>query len=324
MLSSTFTHRPVMAQEVLHWLAPRPGAVIVDGTLGGGGHAVQIARRISPGGRLVGIDRDPYALEHGARRVKDEGPADVHMDFVQANYADLPGVLDSLGIHRVDGVLLDLGVSSPQLDDPERGFTYREDAPLDMRMNPQEGVSAADLVNQASEAELRRIIAEYGEERWAARIARFIVRRRQQKPLVTTGDLVEVIKAAVPAAARRQGPHPARRTFQALRIAVNDELGSLQRALEGAIERLKPGGRLVVISFHSLEDRIVKTTFKQAERGCRCPPELPVCQCRRRPTLRVLTRRPQRPTQEEIQENPRSRSAKLRAAERVLPPGGEE
>lgn len=324
MLSSTFTHRPVMAQEVFHWLAPRPGAIIVDGTLGGGGHAVEIARRISPGGRLVAIDRDPVALQHGSRRVKAGAPADVQLDFVQANFAQLPQILDDLGIRQVDGVLLDLGVSSPQLDNPERGFTYREDAPLDMRMDPTRGISAAQLVNEASEEELRRIIADYGEERWAARIARFIVQQRERRPLRTTQDLVDVIKAAVPASARRRGPHPARRTFQALRIAVNDELGSLQRALEGAIERLKPGGRLVVISFHSLEDRIVKTTFRQAERGCQCPPEMPECRCRRQPTLRVLTRRPLRPSQQEIAENPRSRSAKLRAAERVLPLGGEE
>src|SRR5690606_17223070 len=211
-----------------------------------------------------------------------------------------------------------------QFDDPARGFTYREDAPLDMRMDPGRGKTARDLVNEAPEETLRHIIATYGEERWAARIARFIVERRRQAPIETTGDLVAIIKDAIPAAARRRGPHPARRTFQALRIAVNDELGSLERGLQAAVRRLAPGGRVVVISFHSLEDRIVKQTFREAERGCVCPPELPECRCGRQPVLRVLTRRPVTPSPEEIDANPRARSAKLRAAERVLVPKGGE
>lgn len=319
-----FEHRPVLLQEVLTWLAPRSGGVYVDATVGGGGHAVQVAQRISPGGRLVGIDRDPAAVAAAAARLEAEAPRDVVWDVRHANFAELDVVLDGLGIGSIDGVLFDLGVSSVQFDNPARGFTYREDAPLDMRMDPSRGQTARDLVNEAPEETLRHIIATYGEERWAARIARFIVERRRQAPIETTGDLVQVIKEAIPAAARRRGPHPARRTFQALRIAVNDELGSLERGLQAAIARLAPGGRVVVISFHSLEDRIVKQAFREAERGCICPPELPACRCGRRPVLRILTRRPVTPSPEEIHVNPRARSAKLRAAERVLASTGGE
>lgn len=306
------------------WLAPRPGGTYVDATLGRGGHGLEIVGRISPGGRFIGIDRDKTALEVASRRIRAGAPSDVDLSFVAANYADLETILDELGCPTVDGVLFDVGVSSPQLDDPQRGFTYRHDAPLDMRMDLEQAITARDLVNDTPERELADIIRRYGEERWAARIARFIVERRRQAPLETTGELVEVIKAAIPASARRTGPHPARRTFQALRIAVNDELGSLRRGIHGAIERLAVGGRVVVISFHSLEDRIAKEVFRDAARGCVCPPELPVCQCNRVPTVRVLTRRPVLPSQEEIESNPRARSAKLRAAEKVLPARKEE
>lgn len=319
-----FHHRPVMLKEAMEWLAPRPGGTYVDATLGGGGHGMEIVRRISPGGRFIGIDRDKTALEGASQRIRATAPPDVALSFVAANYADLERILDELDCPEVDGVLFDLGVSSPQLDDPQRGFTYRHDAPLDMRMDSDQTLTARDLVNELPERELADIIWRYGEERWAVRIARFIVERRRRAPLETTGELVEVIKAAVPAAARRQGPHPARRTFQALRIAVNDELGSLRRGLMGAINRLAYQGRVVAISFHSLEDRIVKEVFRDAARGCICPPELPVCQCHRVPTVRILTRRPVLPSPEEIESNPRARSAKLRAAEKVLPARKEE
>lgn len=319
-----FHHRPVMLIEAMQWLAPRPGGTYVDATLGGGGHGMEIVRRISPGGRFIGIDRDKTALEVASQHIRASAPPDVALSFVAGNYADLERILDELDCPVVDGVLFDLGVSSPQLDDPQRGFTYRHDAPLDMRMDPDQTLTARDLVNELSERELADIIWRYGEERWATRIARFIVERRRRAPLETTGELVEVIKAAVPAAARRQGPHPARRTFQALRIAVNDELGSLRRGLMGAINRLAYEGRAVAISFHSLEDRIVKEVFRDAARGCICPPELPVCQCHRVPTVRILTRRPVLPSPEEIESNPRARSAKLRAAEKVLPARKEE
>lgn len=303
-------HLPVLAREVSTFLAPRPGGVYVDATIGGAGHALAIARAITPEGILIGIDRDPAALAAAEERLRGVG---VRTILVRGNFADLAAILRDLGFTAVHGVLFDLGLSSPQIDDPARGFSYQKDAPLDMRMDPDQSLTARTLVNEATEEELARIIREYGEERWAGRIAAFIVKRRREGPIETTGQLVEAIKAAIPARARRRGPHPARRTFQALRIAVNDELGALARGLAAAIDHLAPGGRVVVISFHSLEDRIVKREFAGRARPCRCPPGEPVCRCGG-PELLILTKRPILPGAAEVAANPRARSAKLRAA----------
>lgn len=319
--SPGFFHLSVMADEVVHLLNPADGNIFVDATLGGGGHAERILARMQPEARLIGLDQDIRALQAARDRLR--GYKDrVHL--VHSNFAQLDQVLNDLQIRAVDGFLFDLGVSSPQLDVAERGFSYHEDAPLDMRMDQTTGPTAADLLNEASEAEIRRWIWEYGEERWAQNIARQIVQRRTTAPLRTTGDLVAAIKAAIPAPARRGGPHPARRTFQALRIAVNRELEVLAEALEKAVDRLRPGGRLLVISFHSLEDRIVKRFFQAEADPCVCPPDLPVCRCERVPRLRVLTRRPLTAKDEELAKNPRARSAKLRAAVRVLSEGRSE
>ena len=309
-------HEPVMLREMLDALAVKPGGTYIDCTVGGGGHASGILERSAPDGILIGLDRDPDAMAAAAERLKTFGKRVI---LVQADFRDLLRVLAGLGVGNADGVLYDLGVSSHQFDDPERGFTYREDAPLDMRMDPGGGLTAADLVNTLPHDELARIIRQYGEERWAGRIAAFIVEERRHRPIRTTGDLVEIIKRAVPARARRQGPHPARRTFQALRIAVNAELEALVSSLRQAVDVLKPGGRICVIAYHSLEDRIVKETFREMAAGCTCPPGLPVCRCGREPLLRVLTKRPQYPSPEEVAANPRSRSARLRAAERLAP-----
>ncbi|MGO0122013.1 16S rRNA (cytosine(1402)-N(4))-methyltransferase RsmH [Desulfothermobacter acidiphilus] len=290
-------HQPVMLSEVLTFLAVRPDGVYVDCTLGGGGHAAAVLACLGPEGRLIGLDRDPDALAFARERLG----SDARVRLVQANFACLSEVLRDLGLTEVDGILYDLGVSSYQLDQPERGFTYRSaDAPLDMRFDPSSPLSAADLVNRLGEEELRRIIATYGEERWAKRIARFIVRARSREPFSTTGQLVEVIKEAIPASSRRRGPHPARRTFQALRIAVNRELESLELSLPQAAEHLRLGGRLVILSYHSLEDRLVKEFF------------------RRTPVLRPLTKKPLRPSPQELERNPRASSCKLRAAEKIL------
>lgn len=316
-----FFHQPVLADEVIALMNPEYGSCFVDATLGGGGHAEQMLARMQPDARLIGLDQDVRALQAARERLQMYHD---RVTFVHTNFSRLDRVLDDLGIEVVDGFLFDLGVSSPQLDVAERGFSYREDAPLDMRMDQTKGQTAADLVNRASEEELRRWIWEYGEERWAARIAREIVLRRSAAPLRTTGDLVEAIKAAIPAPARRSGPHPARRTFQALRIAVNRELDVLEEALAKAVTRLSPGGRLLVISFHSLEDRIVKRFFQQEADPCVCPKDLPVCRCNRVPRLRILTRRPKTARDEELAKNPRARSAKLRAAVRVLSEGRSE
>lgn len=290
-------HTPVMVQEVMDYLAPRDGAVYFDCTAGAGGHSREILERSAPSGRVVCIDTDPVAISALRSALKQFGERVI---LVRANFADLGQVAADLGINQVDGILFDLGVSSLQLDSPERGFSYSQDAPLDMRMSPEQSLTARMLVNELSEDELTRIFRDYGEERWASRIARFIVERRARERIETTGKLVELVKAAIPAAARRTGPHPAKRVFQALRIAVNDELETLERALPVATSLLTGGGRIVVISFHSLEDRIVKKWFQ----SCR--------------ELKVLSRKPIRPNPEEVATNPRSRSAKLRAAERVL------
>ena len=310
-------HRPVMPKEVLDYLKPRPGAVIVDGTLGYGGHAKEIVSRTAPGGRLVGIDKDREALEH-AVSVLQEYRDEVSLE--QGDYAEMPEILERLEIAGVDGILLDLGVSGPQLDEADRGFSYMRAGPLDMRMDAGQEKSAAEVINHYSQAELADIIRRYGEERWASRIAAFIVRRRQREPITTTEQLVETVKAAIPASARRRGGHPAKRTFQALRIEVNRELATLEEALPRAAATLKEGGRVVVISYHLLEDRIVKRAF--AAMSNETPTGLtkgsdPFVNLPTGVRLRLLTRKPVVPSKREISENPRARSAKLRAAERI-------
>ncbi|MEW6448402.1 MAG: 16S rRNA (cytosine(1402)-N(4))-methyltransferase RsmH [Bacillota bacterium] len=308
-----FRHKPVMLREVLELLSVKADGIYVDCTVGGGGHAEGILRLLGPEGMLIGLDRDPEAL--AAARVRLGNDHRVHL--VRADFRMLASVITELGIGQVNGVVYDLGVSSYQFDNPARGFTYWEDVPLDMRMDPQGPVTAAYLVNTLTARELAQIIREYGEEKWAARIADFIVMERAVRPIRTTGQLVEVIKRAVPASARRMGPHPARRTFQALRIAVNQELDALKESLAQALALLKPGGRLVVLSYHSLEDRIVKEFIRTAQAACVCPPGTPVCVCGGKPQLVSLTKKPRTPTAEELGRNPRSRSAKLRAAEKV-------
>lgn len=319
-MADAFEHVPVLLEEVLQFLEVRPGALYVDCTLGGGGHARAIMERSDGRARLIGIDRDPQAIL-AARQVLE--PFGENVRIVQGNFKDLATLLDDVAAGQVDGILADLGVSSHQLDTAERGFSYHNE-PLDMRMGPDAPHTAAELLEQLEEDELVHILRTYGEERWAHRIAKAIVRRRAQRPIQTATDLAEIVKHAIPAAARRSGPHPARRSFQALRIAVNDELEALRRFLSVAVERLAPGGRIVVISFHSLEDRIVKQAFLNEARGCICPPELPVCACHRTPRLHILTRKPVVATKDEIEANPRARSAKLRAAMRVLPEGVNE
>ncbi|MEW6522547.1 MAG: 16S rRNA (cytosine(1402)-N(4))-methyltransferase RsmH [Bacillota bacterium] len=305
-------HVPVMVAEVLEYLEPARGGTFVDATVGGGGHAEALLEH-GPGLHLVGLDRDGDAIAASRRRLARFGS---RVTLVQSDYRRLGEVLEQLGICGLAGVLLDLGVSSHQLDTPERGFSYQHQAPLDMRMDPSQPLTAAGLVNSASEQELASIIGTLGEERWARRIARFLVARREVAPLETTQDLVEVIKAAIPAAARREGLHPARRTFQALRIAVNRELEGLDRALEGAIDALVPGGRICVLAFHSLEDRAVKTVFRKRAGACSCPPGLPVCACGARRDLTILTPRARQARHEEVAANPRARSVRLRAAEK--------
>jgi 16S rRNA (cytosine1402-N4)-methyltransferase len=300
--------------EVTQHLKLKDGAIIVDCTLGGAGHAIRVAELIAPTGILVGIDQDDAALA-AARATLPLGQQTI---LLKGNFGQLDDVLVEAKIPYADGFLFDLGVSSPQLDVGGRGFTYQEDVLLDMRMDPSSSQpTAADIINTYSEQDLTRVLREWGEERWASRIAAFIVAARGRHRISTTGELVEIIKNAIPAAARRGGPHPARRTFQALRIEVNDELGVLERGLRAAIRWLSPGGRIVVISYHSLEDRIVKQVFSANAMGCVCPPGLPVCTCGQVPVLRIITKSPVAPTADEIAGNPRARSAKLRVAEKL-------
>ncbi len=308
-----FRHVSVLYEQVLELLNVRPDGVYVDGTLGGGGHASGVCEKLSADGVFIGIDRDRDALKAAGGRLAAY-PCEKHL--VQSNYEDVKRVLTELGILRVDGALLDLGVSSFQLDNPERGFSYMQDAPLDMRMNADDALTAEEVVNGYSQQELARIIREYGEEKWAARIAQFIAEERKKHPITTTSELVGVIKRAVPAAARRDGPHPAKRTFQAIRIEVNDELGQLRRAVNDFIDILAPGGRLAIISFHSLEDRIVKEAFQKRLNPCTCPPGLP-CICGKTADVRKVTRKPVEASAEELESNPRSRSAKLRVLEKL-------
>ena len=310
-----FSHVPVLYDECMRALAIKPDGIYVDGTMGGGGHSSGICERLGHGGLFIGIDRDIDAINAASKRLNDQGTP-CEKRFVQSNYADIKQVLEREGIGSIDGALLDLGVSSFQLDNPERGFSYMSDAPLDMRMDAGSDFTAYDVVNGYSEKELFRIIKDYGEERWAKRIAEFIISARKEKKIESTFELVDIIKAAIPAAARREGPHPAKRTFQAIRIEVNDELGALEKAVSDFIDVLAPKGRLAIISFHSLEDRIVKDTFKARLNPCICPPEFPVCTCGRKPDVNKITGRPMIPTDLEIENNPRSRSAKLRILEK--------
>lgn len=308
-----FSHAPVMPDECISNLDIKEDGIYVDGTIGGGGHSSLICSRLSEKGTLIGIDRDMDALDASRKRLS-EFKCTKH--FVQSNYSGIKRVLEELGISGIDGALLDLGVSSFQLDNPERGFSYMNDAPLDMRMDQNSGFTAGDVVNTYSEKELAKIIRDYGEERWATRIAAFVVRARKEKNIETTGELVQIIKNAIPASARRDGPHPAKRTFQAIRIEVNDELGQLKRAVADFIDVLAPGGRLAIITFHSLEDRIVKEAFNKRANPCTCPPELPVCVCGKVADVKKITKKPVTPGDEETETNPRSRSAKLRVLEK--------
>jgi 16S rRNA (cytosine1402-N4)-methyltransferase len=310
-----FAHEPVLLTETVALLAPKPGEVMMDGTVGGGGHSRAILKKILPGGRLIAVDQDTAALQAAKEALAPWGGDVV---FIHNNFGNIKEILQTVQVDALDGILLDIGVSSHQLDEDERGFSFHGDAPLDMRMNPDGPVTAADLVNTLGENELSKIIRDYGEELWARRIAQFIVTKRKAAPIETTGQLVEVIKAAIPAKARRRGPHPARRTFQALRIAVNDELGVLEKAVRDGIDVLKPGGRLAVITFHSLEDRIVKKLFQEAAGVCKCPPGLPQCVCGEQAVVKIITGKPVVAKDEELQRNPRARSAKLRVATKVL------
>ncbi len=312
----TFGHTPIMLDACIQFLAIRPGGTYVDMTLGGAGHAVEVLRRLGSGGLLIGIDQDENAIRAAGERL---AAVDTEATYVvsRTNFENIREVLQTQKRTAADGILMDLGVSSHQLDEGERGFSYHQDAALDMRMDRRDELTAREIVNRWPHASLARILREYGEEKWASRIASFIVKAREETPIETTGQLVEIIKAAVPASARRDGPHPARRTFQAIRMAVNRELQVLEKALDEAIDLLAPGGRLVVITFHSLEDRMVKRAFLRRVDGCTCPPDLPVCACGFVPSLRILTRKPVEADEAELAANPRSRSAKVRAAEKL-------
>ena len=310
---SEFYHVSVLLEECIEGLAIKPDGIYVDGTLGGAGHSSQIAKRLTTG-RLIGIDRDPVALKAAGERLAPYGD---RVTLVHSNFCEIASVLKELQIDGVDGILLDLGVSSPQLDDGARGFSYMADAPLDMRMNNQDSLSADTVVNTWPYEELKRILYEYGEERYAPKIAAAICARREIAPIRTTLELVDVIKSAMPASALREKQHPAKRSFQAIRIAVNDELGSVEKVMRDAIPCLNPGGRLAIITFHSLEDRIVKNGMAAASKGCTCPPSFPVCGCGNKPKVKLVNRKPIVSGDEELERNPRARSAKLRVCEKI-------
>lgn len=312
-MSENYTHRPVLLEECIQGLNIRPDGIYLDGTLGRAGHSREIVRRLTTG-RLICVDRDQAALDAAQERLKDWMD---RVTLVHSNFDRVGEILEGLGYAGADGMLFDLGVSSPQLDDGSRGFSYMADAPLDMRMDRDEGLTAADVVNTWSQEELRRILFQYGEERCAPQIAAAIVHRRADKPIQTTLELVEIIKSAMPAKALREKQHPAKRTFQAIRIAVNDELACVERMLQQAVPKLNPGGRLAVITFHSLEDRIVKNSLGEFAKGCICPPDFPVCVCGRKPQVRLINKKPILPGEQELEENPRARSAKLRLAEKL-------
>lgn len=308
-----FSHKSVLLRECIDGLNIRPDGVYLDGTLGGAGHSVEIAARLTTG-RLIGVDRDEVALNAAAQRLK---PYEPRVTLVHSNFKELKQILADLNLPGVDGMLFDLGVSSPQLDDAQRGFSYMADAPLDMRMNREDRLTAYEVVNQWPREELRRILYEYGEERYAPQIAAAIDRKRQERPIETTLALVDIIRSALPSQALREKQHPAKRSFQAIRIAVNDELGAVREMMETAIPLLNPGGRLAVITFHSLEDRIVKVAMNTAAKGCTCPPEFPVCVCGKTPQVKLITRKPIVSDRTELEENPRARSAKLRICEKI-------
>ena len=310
---SEFHHVSVLLEECIEGLSIKPEGIYVDGTLGGAGHSSRIAAKLTTG-RLIGIDRDPVALEAAGKRLE---PWKDRVTLVHSNFCEIASVLKQLNIDGVDGILLDLGVSSPQLDDGARGFSYMADAPLDMRMNNQDSLTAHTVVNTWPYEELRRILYAYGEERYAPQIASAICRRREAAPIETTLELVDVIRSAMPPAALREKQHPAKRSFQAIRIAVNDELGSVEKVMRDAIPCLNPGGRLAIITFHSLEDRIVKSGMNAASKGCTCPPNFPVCVCGKKPKVKLISKKPITSTQQELDRNPRARSAKLRVCEKL-------
>ena len=311
-----YTHRSVLLDECIEGLNIKPDGIYLDGTLGRAGHSREIVKRLTTG-RLICVDRDDAALEAAKTRLADWMD---RVTLVHSNFDKVSDILDDLGLKGIDGMLFDLGVSSPQLDDGSRGFSYMADAPLDMRMDRSEGLTAADVVNGYDQNELRRILLQYGEERYAPLIAAAIVRRRSEKPIETTLELVDIIKSAMPGKALREKQHPAKRSFQAIRIAVNDELASVERMIRGAVPKLNKGGRLAVITFHSLEDRIVKTGMAEFAKGCTCPPDFPVCVCGKTPDIKLVSRKPILPADQEVEENPRARSAKLRVAEKLKDP----
>lgn len=307
-----FKHKSVLLEETIENLNIKPDGIYVDGTLGGGGHSYEIAKRLTAGGRLIGIDQDADAIKAATDRLKEFAD---RVTIVRNNYCNIADVLDELGIVKVDGIILDLGVSSYQLDTAERGFTYNVDAPLDMRMDQRQQITAKDIVNTYSEFDLYRIIRDYGEDKFAKNIAKHIVMERQESPILTTKRLAEIVDHAIPMKMKKQGGHPAKRTFQAIRIEVNHELDVLEKNLNDMIDLLNPGGRFCIITFHSLEDRIVKNAFRTAQNPCVCPSDFPVCVCGRKPKGRVITRKPILPSGEEMEVNPRSKSAKLRIFE---------
>ena len=308
-----FSHKSVLLNETIEGLNVRKGKIYLDGTLGGAGHSYEILKKLDGRGLLIGIDQDEEALKAARERLSEFK----NVEYFNLNYIDFEKALNDLGIEKIDGVLLDIGVSSYQFDNPERGFSYRFDAPLDMRMDKSLEISAKDIVNTYSEDEITEIIKEYGEEKWASRISKFIVQERKNKKIDTTFELVEIIKNAIPAGARRNGPHPAKRTFQALRIEVNKELDVLKNSIDKFVHRLNPGGRIAIITFHSLEDRIVKNSFKYLEKDCICPPTSPICTCNKKREIKIITRKPITASEEELKENNRSHSAKLRIAEKL-------
>ena len=309
-----FNHVSVLLKETIDGLNIKPDGIYVDGTLGGGGHSLEIAKRLSKNGHLYGIDRDTDAIEAAGERLREYSD---RFTAIHSNFYNAAEVLKNIGVQKIDGFILDLGVSSHQLDEADRGFSYMQDAPLDMRMDRGAPYTAWNVVNEKSEKELNDIIFKYGEEKWAKRIAQFIVAEREKKPIDTTYELVEAIKKAVPKGARRDGPHPAKRTFQAIRIEVNGELAILDKTVDDMTEMLSEGGRMCIITFHSLEDRIIKNAMKRHENPCTCPPEFPVCVCGKVPDGKVITRKPILPSDEELEVNPRSRSAKLRIMEKI-------
>lgn len=308
-----FSHKSVLLKETIEGLNVRKGKIYLDGTLGGAGHSYEILKKLDGTGLLIGIDQDEEALKAAREKLSDFK----NVEFFNLNYIDFEKALDELGIDKIDGVLLDIGVSSYQFDNPERGFSYRFDAPLDMRMDKNLKISAKEIVNTYSESEITQIIKDFGEEKWASRISKFIVEERKNKSIDTTFDLVEIIKNAIPASARRNGPHPAKRTFQALRIEVNKELDVLKNSIDKFVKRLNPGGRIAIITFHSLEDRIVKNSFKYLEKDCICPPTSPICTCDKKREIKIITRKPITASEDELKENNRSHSAKLRIAEKL-------